>query len=122
MPVISFSQQNSYEFLKFEESENDKTVYFGIAGITSEVHKKEIWNRFMSEPDVKKILIYDDNNCKLTINKCVTADYVHEILISFDVDFKYEVVKLVNDHKKDAEKEFPDNTSKKLYFKKSEKN
>lgn len=101
-PRKDIVESSSFEFLKFEEKENSKIVYFSIKGITDEVHKKSISNKMLNDENIINFIIDNHNMCKVTINNKVNADYIRNILISEGVDYNYKTVKTVKKEKKDT--------------------
>ena len=94
------SKEYSFEFIKFEEKGDYKTVYFTIQGITDEVHKKNISNKMQNDENIINFIIDNHNMCKVTIDNKVTADYIRNILISEGVDYNFKTVKKIKKEEK----------------------
>ena len=103
------------EFIKFEEKENSKIVYFTIQGITDEVHKKSISNKMLSDENIINFKISENNKCEVTVNNNVSADYIRKILLSEGFDYNYKTVKINNKESKnsDIRKKSPEHLFKK---------
>ena len=104
-----------FEFIKFEEKENSKIVYFTIQGITDEVHKKSISNKMLSDENIINFKISENNKCEVTVNNNVSADYIRKILLSEGFDYNYKTVKINNKESKnsDIRKKSPEHLFKK---------
>jgi hypothetical protein len=99
-----FSQETVSDFIKAENLDREKVVYFNLLGITDDNHKKALWNDLVADEKINEVIIENENSCKLRVMKDVTPDYLQKILDNHNVKINSNDLILSNSTVIEAEK------------------